>query len=56
MRKITWVDLFAILSEKASGLDNIGKFDWSQEVGTLDEEGTVFFTSSNSLKNTLEQE
>ena len=52
MKKITWVDLFQMLCDKANKLENVGKFDWNKEIGLFDEDNeTVRFESSNSLRN-----
>lgn len=54
MKKITWADLFSLLYDKANKLENIGKFDWHEQIGDFDKEkNEIFFYPEQSLKNTL---
>ena len=56
---ITWADLYSLLSDKANKLENIGKFNWQQEIAVLVNENELVFgdkalhNSCCSLKNTL---
>lgn len=46
MNKITWLDLFNFLNERANDFKNLGKFDWQAEVKVYDNQYGGLYSSN----------